>query len=286
MKYGSKGPRVIIIQTFLKAKGYYIMVDGHYGAKTKACVKWYQRNEKLLVDGIFGPMCNLSMPNASRCKYQEFNLDRQTTVIRMDRNRTKAEVLNPKRQTLKQMFKSIVGKKPNIIVNGTLFDTRTMTDLAQLKKDCVQVGVGYYDEYGLGIDFQGHCHISKDVEEFKDFMGFSPAVYLNGKINKVYDNLSNGFINHKHPRTMIQINDKYINVFVIRGRSKWRRWYGANFNTLVNYCNHMAKYDKTQKSNAGNFDGGGSTGAYTCRGSILGWGNRRIANGIAFYVEE
>lgn len=291
LRYGSRGPDVRKLQEFLKDKGYYIQVDRrgreHYGPGTKACVKWYQRNEGLKPDGKFGPASRRSMTHASMCKYQEAKFDKQTTVIRMNKFSTKAEVLNPKRMTIRQMFKLLVskGKHPKVVINGSMFDTRDMSDSGHLKVNRVSYGKNFYDDDGLGIDDKGHCFISKDSDAFRDFMGFSPAVYLFGTINKEYKDLMSSFLTVKHPRTMLQINDEYINVFIIRGRSRWRRWYGANFNKVVTYCQVMASYDNTQKTSAGLYDGGGSTGAYTDRGYTLGWSSRSVANGIAFYVE-
>ena len=55
-KYGSYGDEVRQIQTKLKRWGYYTgAVDGIYGSKTVAAVKWFQRKNGLSVDGIAGP---------------------------------------------------------------------------------------------------------------------------------------------------------------------------------------------------------------------------------------
>ena len=53
---GSKGTTVKTIQQKLKNWGYYTgAVDGIYGQKTKEAVKYFQRRNKLAVDGIAGP---------------------------------------------------------------------------------------------------------------------------------------------------------------------------------------------------------------------------------------
>ncbi len=52
---GSRGETVKTIQRKLKNWGYYNgAVDGIYGAKTKEAVKYFQRKNKLTVDGIVG----------------------------------------------------------------------------------------------------------------------------------------------------------------------------------------------------------------------------------------
>lgn len=54
-KYGSRGNEVIQIQTKLKRWGYYNgNVDGIYGSQTLAAVKYFQRKNGLVVDGIAG----------------------------------------------------------------------------------------------------------------------------------------------------------------------------------------------------------------------------------------
>lgn len=54
-KYGSRGSEVTQIQTKLKRWGYYSgAIDGIYGSKTLAAVKWFQSKNGLTVDGIAG----------------------------------------------------------------------------------------------------------------------------------------------------------------------------------------------------------------------------------------
>lgn len=54
-KYGSTGSEVTQIQTKLKRWGYYSgAIDGIYGSKTLAAVKWFQSKNELTVDGIAG----------------------------------------------------------------------------------------------------------------------------------------------------------------------------------------------------------------------------------------
>ena len=56
LKQGSTGATVKTLQQKLKNWGYYTgAVDGIYGAKTAAAVKYFQRKNGLTVDGIAGP---------------------------------------------------------------------------------------------------------------------------------------------------------------------------------------------------------------------------------------
>ena len=55
-KYGSKGNEVTQIQTKLRQWGYYNgNVDGIYGLKTENAVIYFQKKNKLKIDGIAGP---------------------------------------------------------------------------------------------------------------------------------------------------------------------------------------------------------------------------------------
>jgi len=55
-RYGSRGDEVRTIQTKLKAWGYYKgAVDGIYGSQTVEAVRYFQRKNGLVVDGIAGP---------------------------------------------------------------------------------------------------------------------------------------------------------------------------------------------------------------------------------------
>ena len=62
VKQGSTGATVRTIQTKLKNWGYYTgAVDGVYGSKTTAAVKYFQRKNGLTVDGIVGPKTAAAM---------------------------------------------------------------------------------------------------------------------------------------------------------------------------------------------------------------------------------
>lgn len=65
-KYGSRGTEVTQIQTKLKRWGYYNgSIDGIYGSKTVAAVKYFQRKNGLTQDGIAGPKTLAAMGIAS-----------------------------------------------------------------------------------------------------------------------------------------------------------------------------------------------------------------------------
>ncbi len=81
-KYGSRGNEVIQIQTKLKRWGYYNgNIDGIYGSKTVAAVKWFQRKNGLTADGIAG-----SKTLAAMGIYNSSNTNSSTTNSSTDLN--------------------------------------------------------------------------------------------------------------------------------------------------------------------------------------------------------
>ena len=71
-KIGSQGTEVRIIQTRLKAWGYYsYTVDGIYGWRTAEAVKKFQRKHGLVVDGIAGPRTleKIGLPTGETSSY-------------------------------------------------------------------------------------------------------------------------------------------------------------------------------------------------------------------------
>lgn len=56
VRYGSTGEAVLTVQKFLAAKGYQVgALDSRFGSRTESCVKQFQKDNGLVVDGIVGP---------------------------------------------------------------------------------------------------------------------------------------------------------------------------------------------------------------------------------------
>ncbi len=53
---GSRGDDVESLQMTLNEMGYFLVVDGIFGSNTEAAVKGFQKNSRLEVDGIVGPL--------------------------------------------------------------------------------------------------------------------------------------------------------------------------------------------------------------------------------------
>ena len=77
-KRGSSGATVTQIQTRLKNWGYYDgAVDGVYGSRTEAAVRWFQRRNGLSVDGQAGPqtLAAIGLPTGSTGAAQDSSGD-------------------------------------------------------------------------------------------------------------------------------------------------------------------------------------------------------------------
>ncbi len=77
-KRGSSGARVTEIQTRLKNWGYYDgAVDGVYGSRTEAAVRWFQRKNGLTADGQAGPqtLAALGLPSGQNSSGQDSSGD-------------------------------------------------------------------------------------------------------------------------------------------------------------------------------------------------------------------
>lgn len=65
---GDKGPAVEDVQEQLSGLGYTLPIDGVFGPKTEKAVKHFQRANKLLADGIVGPVTDRFLDAATATK--------------------------------------------------------------------------------------------------------------------------------------------------------------------------------------------------------------------------
>ncbi|MGI6705701.1 MAG: peptidoglycan-binding protein [Clostridia bacterium] len=82
LKVGSKGKAVIDLQKALKAKGYYTYkVTGVYGSITRAAVKDFQKDARIKVDGIAGPVTlkKLSSSSVKKSSSSRSSADRSSS---------------------------------------------------------------------------------------------------------------------------------------------------------------------------------------------------------------
>lgn len=86
LKQGSRGSTVRTLQQKLKNWGYYTgSVDGIYGSKTTAAVKYFQRKNGLAVDGIAGPKtlaaAGISSGSSSTSSYSDADINLLARLI-------------------------------------------------------------------------------------------------------------------------------------------------------------------------------------------------------------
>lgn len=68
LRRGSKGKAVAKLQRQLVSKGFHIAVDGDFGPATDQAVRAFQKNSKLVVDGILGPQTSKKLAESSTDK--------------------------------------------------------------------------------------------------------------------------------------------------------------------------------------------------------------------------
>ena len=55
LRFGDRGDSVKALQRLLLSNGYFVKIDGVYGALTEAAVKAFQSGRGLRADGVVGP---------------------------------------------------------------------------------------------------------------------------------------------------------------------------------------------------------------------------------------
>lgn len=55
LRRGSKGDAVVQLQITLQKLGFMVAIDGDFGPGTEVAVAWFQRQQRLVIDGIVGP---------------------------------------------------------------------------------------------------------------------------------------------------------------------------------------------------------------------------------------
>ena len=274
----SRGHQVRLLQTHLRNLGYNIGIDGSFGNVTKAVVKAYQKDNGLKIDGIYGPMSQRAIKVAQRMKYQEFWLSKEVQVVKMRRNLTKVDLINVKSMSVKSLWRSLK-RKPKLLINGGLFGMANGIDLNVAYDDKKSFGAGCYSKLGLKVDYDGGVKFGKHESKDIDFLGGSPILMIKDRQVTDHTGLDYSFINYKHPRIGIGVNNSYMFVVVYNGRNKWRRWYGANLTQFAKV------FDDLGCTDAMNLDGGGSISVINKLGLYFKVGYRKVANMLAFYQD-
>ncbi len=217
--------------------------------------------------------------------YEILNPKKYITVVKIPLSSIKKIDLVMAKQPLEKIqdcFNRLI-EKPDFISNGGLFnmttgDTVTTTvDEGKLIKD------GYGSYFGLKIfkDLSFKWEAYKQNENIKDFIGASPSLIINGKID-IRNPLGASFMNGKHPRLALGSNDKYFFIVAVDGRRLT-----APGMTIRELAEFMLSLGCT---NAINGDGGGSLQlAQNVNGKLKYLNNptenRKVDNFVAIYLK-
>lgn len=276
------------VQKKLHDLGYYIVIDGYFGTNSVLCLKEFQADRKLVVDGICGPKTQSELKKPEKCKFQAYQFNLQTKVFKMRKDILTADKINTlayygsRRLSVLSIWRKMK-KKPTLIINGGLFDMKSGHPLTIAKDEGKNTGSVYYDREGLKIDGSGRVSFGADDNNTRDFLGGSPMVHKNWKLLGAFKDLSDSFVKNRHPRQYVCENDEYMFVIFVYGRSSWRGWYGENIH--VEAPKTIYKVGGTK--NSMNNDGGSSLQARlkTGKNGLSTWSYRSVPNAIAFYVE-
>jgi len=217
--------------------------------------------------------------------YEILNPKKYITVVKIPLSSIKKIDLVMAKQPLEKIqdcFNRLI-EKPDFISNGGLFnmttgDTVTTTvDEGKLIKD------GYGSYFGLKIfkDLSFKWEAYKQNENIKDFIGASPSLIINGKID-IRNPLDASFMNGKHPRLALGSNDKYFFIVAVDGRRLT-----APGMTIRELAEFMLSLGCT---NAINEDGGGSLQlAQNVNGKLKYLNNptenRKVDNFVTIYLK-
>lgn len=286
LKLNDRGDDVRDMQRILKRDGHKISIDGQFGPATLAAVKAFQKANGLKADGIVGPASQTAL------KYLE---DRPYTIewhgprdfIQVIRFRKDAVVMadvidsKGKFETARAMFKRLAFK-PTLLFNGSLFNMSTGESLNYFIDEYVSKGKNLFSPHGLRIDGKNGIKIISDPKGARDFIGFGPAMVLNGLPTNERNNLDNGFYYGLHPRTAFgEDADEYF-IIMVHGRRKLLGHKGMSIPELRDFC-----ISELKLTNAGNFDGGGSSIVLNEKGKPLNFflEHRGLDNAVAFYLK-
>lgn len=286
LKIGMNGVAITRAQSILNKDGYGLAVDGSFGKNMRAAVIDFQRKNGLVGDGVIGPATDAKLTELVKRPYRITwygSPKKFIQVISFDKASVlELDVINSvgRFETATRAFKRLV-KKPTLLFNGSLFNMTDGASLARFIDEGKRIGVGYYSEYGLKIDTSKRISISSNMANSKDFIGFSPALVIDGKLSTDKKDLDNNFLYGRHPRTAIAETEREYHIIMAHGRRSLLGHKGLTIPELRDFCLGTLK-----ATNAGNFDGGGSSIILNEKGKAINkyLELRGLDNFVAFYL--
>lgn len=266
LKLGSTGSDVKALQIILNKDGHGLIDDGIFGTGTKKAVIAFQKKHKLLADGLVGPATQNALKTLLHRKYSITWYKKYIQVFRFLKSDVEElELVNSITpfETVPRMMNRLE-RKPTLLFNGGLFDTKTGTSLSRFKDDGKLIAGGYYSKYGLYIGKNGSIKFGIDDASSDEFLGFSPSIIVNKEILIDRTNLSPSFVDSRHPRTAFAESETEYFIIMVHGRRSWLSHIGMTIKELATFC-----LVELKAINAGNFDGGGSCMIVDELGNIL-----------------
>jgi peptidoglycan hydrolase-like protein with peptidoglycan-binding domain len=293
IKVGSKGEYVTILQNKLKELGYTITVDGDFGKGTYTIIKQFQKMYNLTQDGIVGKntwkilMSTEKLPISiveETKNYEIEYMNNYINIVKIPKDKLKKiDVILCKqpKETLSSVYNRL-NPKPSFILNGGLFAMNNGNSMSSMWDEGKKIVEGYFSDYGLYVKNDGSFGFGnhKQLTDIKDFIGASPSIIIDGKINIDLKGLTKdkAFTDSRHPRTCLGMDDKYLYLILVDGRQTGK--VGMTINELANLGIKLGlKYFI-------NLDGGGSSRLLGLNAKVINspTENRAIDNCIAFYI--
>lgn len=115
------------------------------------------------------------------------------------------------RQTIYQVFDKF---KPDFIINGSMYSTKTGETCADAIDETVLVGGGNWSDKGTAIfgdkDIRWMSTYEARKQKSRDFIGSAPTLIIDGKVSLDKKGLNNSFVNDKKIRSYFAWNSNDI----------------------------------------------------------------------------
>lgn len=269
LKYGSRGEDVKKLQKLL-----YITADGIFGKGTRNAVLKFQKDNRLVVDGIVGAKTWGAFDN----DYVIIRPNKYTTVVKIKKSAIKKADVILAKQPVEYMESIYKRYKPTVLINAGLFDMWTGATVSRLVdegKSWASSDITYYGMFIKGLNEIGFGDY-RYVGNVRDFLGASPSLVKQGKV--AIDNPLRSIMAGYNPRSAVGMNDEYFFVVSIDGRRSFLP--GMTGNQLANFMGNTLKCKEAM-----NLDGGHST-RLMINGKVINnpSGLRAVDTALAIYI--
>ena len=218
--------------------------------------------------------------------YEILNPKKYITVVKIPlSNIEKVDMIMAKQptETMSSCYNRLT-EKPTFLINGSLYNMKDGATITTVVDEGKLIASGYGAMFGLSIYKDGTLKFEayNSSANLKDYIGACPSLVVNGKISIDTRGLDNGFVNSRHPRTAIGMNNEYFYIIIADGRNPNQGYIGMTLNELATFALNELKC-----TNAMNLDGGGST-RLMYKDKVINHvtENRAVDNFLAFYIKK